>query len=248
MKNKYLFSINTQTSKVLSNSSLLGLDVSIVCEEEDDRPPHCSFTSPHLTSLSDPTEIWARALSLISLYNGATNLNFNPNTYADTISNIKLTRLYIWETAEDITPQNTEGIVQKFPFCNDVLNGDARNKLIPKDNLTHSIYLARKEEDIRNLLLQLGNGLDWINLYSILDSVKTYSKKNYNKVLKGAKVTVENVKAFTGTANNYGLIGVSARHGHLAYAIPSKIMTLKESQTLVLALINSYLKLTHQIE
>ena len=58
---------------------------------------------------------------------------------------------------------------------------------------------------------------------------------------------MKEIKAFTGTANNYGILGVNARHGELGFGIPKKTLDLIEAQFLVLDLCNSYFQLRYEI-
>ena len=125
MKNKYIFNVLHQNNIIFSKSNEYGHDICIV-REEDDKTPFCYFTSPHLSSLTEPKEIWSRALSLMSLYNGVENLFYNPLLEFSLVSNQKLTEMYIWKTNNKITPYNYEEIAQSFPFDSN-LNLDVKN-------------------------------------------------------------------------------------------------------------------------
>jgi pSer/pThr/pTyr-binding forkhead associated (FHA) protein len=231
---------------MLNHSHLYSFDISIIVEEEDDKPPYCLFASIHLTELTDPKEIWARGMSLLSLYNGLCNLYINP-TNGDYPSDLKLNNLYSIKSNHDLTPVNTHEIVQTHPFSTSI--PQLNNSDVKSNPLSYYLNLAKTEKDVLNILLQLGNGLDWINLYSILDSLKTFSKivnrKHFNVIVKNSGYTLADIKAFTGTANNYGLIGVSARHGFMTNPPPAITMSLRESQKLILELCKSYLANTH---
>lgn len=247
MKNKYIFSISYQNNRVLSDSYKYGHDLSIVSIEEDDRPPYCYFTSPHLSNLDEPKEIWGRALSLINLYNGASNLNFNPENEIADISDLKIVKMFIWENYKDITPFDKDDIIQSYAFDNKVILDE---KVLSKTNRNaYLINLAKSKKDILYILLQLGNGLTWINLYSIYDSIKTFSyeidEKHFESVVTNSGNSIADLKAFTGTANNFGFLGVDARHGELGYGTPKKTLTLKESQKLIISLCNSYIDLKY---
>lgn len=251
MENKYLFSLTNQSNQLLHDSNFTGRDVSIVKEEDDDRPPYFSFTSIHLNSLSDPTEIWARGLSLISLYNGASNLDYNPNVNWSFQSDYQFRELYIWDGNHNITPSNFSEILPSYPFdCKlpEINNVEYKN---PNNKLDKVIRAAIKEADVLNLLLQLGNGLNWINLYAILDTLEHYSKTKikdgFSALLNETSISRVNIKAFTGTANNFGMIGVSARHGDRQWGEPANTLTLKQSQTLIINLCNAYFKLAYSI-
>ena len=259
--NKYILKIHHQSSSLLSQSYCFDGDIIVLRLEEDDKPPFCMITSPHLSSLDNPTEIWARSLSLINLYNGSNNLFYNPNSGID-YYNQKITGLYIWETDRDITPNNTIDIIPSEHFDTNLIDYPLNKISNPKDKIgnmakiksdkrTFAIYLAKSNLDVKNLLLQLGQGLEWINLYCILDTVKFYSKLKrntfFNDILIDSKLTQVDVKAFSGTANNFGLIGFSARHGNMGWTTPVNTVDLKEGQNIILSLTKSYLKLAHNI-
>lgn len=250
MENKYIFTVFYQNNKFLSHSNLYGHDICIVCEEEDDRPPYCLFTSPHLSSLNNPEEIWARALTLLSLYNGVANLYCTINNDYDDTSNQKLVNMFIWDKFIDITPQNKFDIAQSYPF-DDTLILDTKFLSI-KNRFAYLINLSKTENDVLHILLQLGNGLEWINLYSIFDSIRTYSKKvnknHFKNILTDSGYSETDIHAFTGTVNNYGILGVKARHGELGFGVPQKTLNIKESQILILSICKSYMKLTYSVE
>lgn len=249
MENKYIFTVQYQNNKFLSHSNLYGHDVCIVNLEEDDRPPNCLFTSPHLSTLINPEEIWARALALLSLYNGVANLYCNINSAYDETSNQKLVKMFIWDKFVNITPQNTYNIPQSYPFDDNLILNTTL--LSPNNRLASLINLSKTENDILHILLQLGNGLEWINLYSIFDSIRTYSKRvhknHFDNILNDSNFSNTDISAFTGTVNNYGILGVKARHGELGFGIPKNTLDLKQSQILILEICKSYMKLTHNV-
>lgn len=252
MKQKYRFRISSQDNNVVSASKRYGHDASIV-DDEHDFGPYCFFTSPHLSNLSDPKEIWARGLFLSSIYNGATNLYyFHPLVESSFQFRIELIELFDWETDENITPVKTYDIEPSISFDTSLLTW--HSDLINLNPVAKSMYFAKSNDDVLTLLLQFGNGLEWINLFAILDSIKTFSSqfrdKFYTEVLEHTGYTESDVSAFTGTVNNFKLIGVSARHGlkEKGQGIPNKTYTLAESQNLILSLGNSYLWLRHGIK
>ena len=57
------------------------------------------------------------------------------------------------------------------------------------------------------------------------------------------EITNSELNTFTGIANNFGLLGVVARHGDKKFAAPKKSMNLKEAQLLILKITREYLYL-----
>ena len=254
MRYKYLFTIDCLNSIIESHHQLPGIDFLIVKNEEDDMTPFYYFTSPHLTSLVEPKEVWARGLFLLALYKGAYHLGLNPFDQYDWENHLRLIKLFEWESDRNITPANSNQIVPFATFCETVLSKPLshNNAFKPEHNrITNLVFNSRSKPDVKNILMQLGYGLDWINLYSILDSVKTYcrkiSKKHYNNVLTQAGFSQKIEKKFTGTANNFGLLNTNARHGDLNYSIPSETMILPEAKDFIIKVCNSYLSATHNL-
>lgn len=249
---KYVFTLDCLPSHIHSHSEMLGIDFSIIRLEEDDKPSEFYFTSDHINSLNDPLLIWARGLFLLSLYKGAYHLGINPLGEYEMESRLQFIRLLDWKTWKNITPFNPHLIVPYASFDEDYSARPLHPYGKPEIwRITNLVFHSRSKTDVRTILMQLGNGLDWINLYSILDSVKTFSKKiskkHYNKVLTRAGFTQKGEKKFTGTANNFGLLSTRARHGHLNYTIPSETMNLKEAQDFVIRICNSYLYESHNL-
>lgn len=247
---KYCLTLDKQTNSLWEDSyDILG-DVSIMVDNQDGLPPYFTFSSVHLDELISPNEIWSRALSLLNVYNGARNLYFDPQKEGSLASTIKLKRLFNLEDDRDITPERSYEIVQSFPYSNSLISSDYTKGSNSK--LSRAIHLSKSNQDILDILLLLGVELNWVTLYSILDTVKHYSTSRNKTFFSDVLSKIENgeskLKAFTGTANNFGLLGVQARHGMLGLKTPSKTLTLIEAQSFVISLCNEYLFQSHSIK
>jgi hypothetical protein len=243
---KYLFEIKEINSIIQSHSSLSNIDISIVMFEEEDRPPQFYFTSKHLDDLEDTKEIWAKGLYLLSLYKGAYHIyNYDPHSKNDFQNYLSLSRLYPWDSNLNITPTNPHLISQEDPFTEEKINTPLLPHEFPEsDFIVDSIYKSRRERKIRNLLLQFGNGIDWINLYAILDSLKTYcSGGKFSKILVESNIPEAQVGNFTGMANNFGLLGVESRHGDKNFDPPKKRMDLNTARALIIDITRKYLEI-----
>lgn len=200
------------------------------------------FTSIHLNNLNSPKEIWARGKSLFSLYKGYRILFYNPYEVFSDLTAIRLTSLYEANNLFNPLPNHNK-IIQSYPFC----NIESKKSRDYKTIFSTSI----KNEDLLNILLQLGNGIDWINLYSVLDTIKFYTKKKkiaFKRILELAGYDENDIKKFTGTANNFGLLGVDARHGKTTWTIPKETIVLEKSQIMLLGICRAYITEVHNIE
>jgi hypothetical protein len=219
--------------------------------EEDDMPPKFYFTSKHLDDIEDRSEIWAKGLYLLSLYKGAYHIfSYNPHSENDFQNHLSLSRLYPWDSNLNITPTNPNLISQEDPFTEEIINTPLLQHEFPKsDCIVDSIYKSRLERKIRNLLLQFGNGIDWINLYAILDSLKTYCPgEKFFDILSKWKFSKDEVKVFTGMANNFGLLGVAAsRHGDLDLDPPKERMDLRTARALIISISRKYLEIEFDV-
>jgi hypothetical protein len=63
---------------------LVSVDVDILVEHEDERPPYYDFSSPHLNGLS-ASQARQRANDLLILFNGTMRANFGADFYNFTI-------------------------------------------------------------------------------------------------------------------------------------------------------------------
>lgn len=240
---KYLFSLIGLNTQIESHSALVGVDISIVRIEDDGLPPVFYFTSRHLDDLIDLSDVWAKGLYLLALYKGACNIyTYDPFSNYDFENRLKLDRLYYWEN-KHLAPIDSYLINPEDPFTEEKINTPLLSFEFPNSKIiVNSIYKSRKEMKIRNLLLQFGNGMGWINLYAILDSLETYCPKNkFDKILSNCEISKGQLKTFTRTANNFGLLGVFSRHGDKKFAPPKKTMNLKEAQSLIIKITREYL-------
>jgi hypothetical protein len=247
MKYTYEFTL-TAFNPNIPTGNFYSQHLSFLEDIQDDKPPYYTFTSEHLNELTAPEEIWARGSFLLALFKGAYTVYHRPSYGSYQAMTVSLTRLFKGDS--DITPQNTNEILPKRSFGTlSESPTEAHQLFIDANNTSMVIALATDHEDVQNLLLQIGYGIDWINLHSILDSIEFYAgKDNFEKLLTEAKYSKDDVKAFTGTVNNFGLLSIDARHGDMGWGVPKRTLTLDESRKLVLDLAFAYFKITYGLE
>ncbi len=214
---------------------------------DDDKPSYHTFTSEHLDGLIDPREIWARGKFLLALFKGAHIISYQPVYGTYRAANLDLVALYKGQM--DITPSDKFAIMPSRTF--EQLQGipfAGAEEWIMHNPVSSMIQVARNNNDAQNILLQIGFGIDWINLYSILDSIRFYSgQQGFKDITAKAGFNKNDVKAFTGTVNNFGLLSVLARHGDTGNVIPPRTLDLENSRSLVLGLARSYFEVVHGI-
>ncbi|MFF5382595.1 hypothetical protein [Pedobacter suwonensis] len=214
---------------------------------DDDKPSYYTFTSEHLNELTDAQEVWARGKFLLAMFKGAHIITYEPVLDNYRAANLNLIRLYRGDS--DITPSNSIHIVpsRTFGTLNTIPLANA-DEWIANNPVSGMIQAAVNDEKAQNILLQIGFGIDWINLYAILDSIKFYAgQQGFKDILRVAGYTEKQVKAFKGTVNNFGLLSVDSRHGDLGRGIPNDTMDLIEARSLILALARGYFNVIHQI-
>jgi hypothetical protein len=176
----------------------------------------------------------------------------NGADYLDYFSGLTLSNLYDLSTHYSVRVSDIHKIIPSASFSENILNSAVPPGFIHYEAypICNRIFEARKKDSMRNLLLQIANGSNWVNLYSILDSIKFYSKshgkKHYNSILKAAGFSQNEEKRFTGTANNFGLLGMMARHGDKGYPSPVSTMTLTEAQHFIIRLTNTFIENTYK--
>ena len=223
-------------------------DISLLNISDDHIGQRFIFSSVHLNDLHDPDEVYSRGMSLKMLYVGAHNLFYDPLFHFMGDCGFDFKGLYYSENDIDVTPANVEHLSPSYPFSRTVLLKDFKNCPNPYTSpVSALVYLARTNEDVMILLKQLSVGMSWINLYSILDSVKFFFGGK-EKMKKAAKITDTHLKSFCGTANNHGVLGTNARHGISGYLRPSKVMSLKEARMLIIRICRSYIQYKYNFD
>lgn len=216
--------------------SLSGTEVSILVDHEDDKPDAYLWSSMHLSELNDLQQVADRAAALKTIYDGAMYISYGedyrPIEFLDLVN-----------LTEEKRSRKLQGNFLASPFSSDCANWIFLNKAAynPFGNFTSTmLFLARNDEKAKGMLQFLGvNGITWISLYALLDFMR--QEWDIPKIALAAGSTKEEIKRFTGTANNYAAIGPFARHGEVGWQIPSKVMSLEESSKLILKATENYL-------
>lgn len=241
MPDRKLFSLNYLNNTHYSHYDLGSNEISIVEDEDDNRPPEYFFTSEYLTPLTDKEEIWAKGLFLLKLYNGAVNID---EVNHDWDSSVAFHRLMNWTTYEDLTPAEAHRILPLNPFPSSLVTDETEKEKCKQGRfIKYSIFLSKSEDDVRSLLLLAGNTLNFVTLYAIYDTLNFYLDKNWDEFVVECGYTKKLIKAFTATANNFGLLGINARHGEKGWGTPTDTLSLEKSKKMILCLTKRYIQL-----
>lgn len=104
-----------------------------------------------------------------------------------------------------------------------------------------ALTAATGNSDAQDALRLLGSGpLDWVNLYRILDYLRS-AFGGLDGIVKAGLATKAELKRFTHTANSKAVTGDDARHGPTAEAPPKKPMSLKDARTLIRSILKGWL-------
>jgi hypothetical protein len=216
---------------------------SIFQDSDDHQAEKFFLRSNHFKGIEDAQQIYSSLSGLIQLVNGASAIHWGFNDYVRRGS-IKLDELYFstkefasdscWSSASvsgEIIPSNP---FIGVPNISSLLNPFG-------STTTGYIELCIEHEDIFNILRQISIGLDWRNLYCIWDTVCHYSC-GVKSTIKDLKLDEKQIKAFTGTVNNFGVLGLEARHGVMGWKIPKNTVNHEEAIAIVNDVVVKYLK------
>lgn len=190
----------------------MSVDVAILVEHEDDRPPYYDFSSPHLNGLTG-SQARQRANELLVLFNGTMRANFGANFRNFTIGGGRdlLSRGPILDDYRDTKP------LPAFP--DDVEDLRYYRSHWELDQTGKELFLSRIDGHLRYIFLTLGReDLTFSSLYKVMETMKDYleakGSKNWKTDLAAlGNKTAGDIGDFTYTANKFGVAGYSARHG-----------------------------------
>ena len=229
----YIFEIQLPNDNFLRTLNALLHDdgFKIFETSHDDFPPIYYFKSAYIKDLSAAVA-YDQARQLALFIDGISFLLYEDRSLVRkmVLGNI---RGEDFKIVPLVKPKITNGIAIDWNIYkatsskndNDVI---ALLKLVPTDNF------------IRDLLLNISRGMDYVDLYNILDSVKTFLKKRKSSLEK-LGFTENEIDYFIHTANNSTALGNKARHGNRNWIPPEIPMPIDEAQKLFTRIIFSVL-------
>lgn len=222
--------------------TLSGVDYSIWSELNEHDKSYYMWSSRHLNTVTDYTDLCNKAKALQMIHKGACLIYRDASIMNTYCANLKITPEVCFHERHD--PLNTHGFISfeniniiENPFCNKVLESKIPVNRDPLRNLVDKvIFLARYDKTIRNILLYTGyNGLSYITLYAYKDWMKSNGIDD-KQIASWADWSNAKLKDFHNTANNPAYLGPFCRHGGVT-ELPKRPMPLKEAQKgMILAL------------
>jgi hypothetical protein len=208
-----------------------GPDIRIYGVYEDDRPTDYIWSSIHLNEFTDEKMIYERASALNAVFDGAMYVDIG--TSYEPFWNRHVAFL---DNGWAITNFEPNPLVE--PFWQEYVDSTPKP---PDDFVSKIIHKSRYDKSIREILLFLGvNGLSWISLYAVLDTIK--SEGWNDKAIIAKKVaTAAELNLFGHTANNVAAIGPFARHGNKGQSPPDNPMPHKAAKELILRILKKFI-------
>jgi hypothetical protein len=221
------------------------VDLRILPDYYDDRPPFFDFTSHHLNGLPGD-QAAMRARELLILFNGVVRLRVGEDFHEFKLGegrNVE-TKERAWADYYRTAP------VPMFP--EDV----ERLRYVRRHNQSlhpvgKELFLARSDRYLRVIFRTLGReGLSFVSLSKVLDTmVADYhaqgtKKSNRELAALGGK-TERDLEDFGYTANNFDISGEDARHGLNAKFKPSdrlRALSLEQAVDIMLPIVRGYVK------
>jgi hypothetical protein len=220
----------------------VSVDVDILVEHEDERPPYYDFSSPHLNGLSG-SQARQRANDLLILFNGTMRANFGADFYNFTIGEGRdlLRRGPIVDDYRETEPL--------LAFPDDVEDLRYYRSHRELDQTGKEPFLSRTDDHLRYIFLTLGReGLTFSSLYKVMETMKDYLEAKGSKSWKTdlatlGKKTAGDIVDFTYTANKFGVAGYSARHGinsSFKPASKNKAVTLSQAVDIMTPIVQAF--------
>lgn len=204
-------------------------------------------------------EVYAKSKYLAMLIGGS----FNIATHEKGSSlDITLDWLINWEKEERVQIVDPAEIIPVNPYSHpEPFDLNKAIEYRKEDFVKYAIYLSKYDRFVSSLLLLASQKHSFISLYALLDTIETKTKfplvedkklakekreQRMTYILEKSEINADSIKAFTGTANNYGMLGLQSRHGDMGCGEPAKTMDLETSTKMILKL--AYFTTYHHIE
>lgn len=231
---KYYITINGNQGYLNSLHNIPFDDIKFQDDHKNEFSGHI-FIPNLLDNENSATEIAGKSNFILKIINGSYFVSMDNYQNLRIRLNLEPINIFNWQEENVIYKFNNDSkdflvrpqyLTYSFP-----INASILDKLKNDNLVNYFYYLSKIDTSIENILLLFSYKTSYISLYCILDCLKTITgKKKFNKLCKNSGYTQEDIRAFTATANNYGVIGIFARHGNMNYQTPSSRMELNDAE------------------
>lgn len=210
---------------------------------DDHEAEYFFLHSRHMNGFEDVNQVFSAYQGLVELLNGASALEWG-------FDGLRIRGLIsideVFKSSSAYAESEKIDVDKSIPASNPFIGKPEFYIYQSPFTYKTSAYLelAINNEDVFHLLRLLAAGFDWRNLYCIWDTVSFYSG-GPKATPKALGVDEDRVKAFTGTVNNFGVLGVAARHGVMGWKIPQNTVTHEEAISIINDVVEKYLEKKH---
>lgn len=191
--------------------------------------------SSHFASITDEEEVMPVAVNLLHPLNGIAK--------ARSKSFEGLSLRYVVKRLSDGTHYISSGIYTRtrvVPADENLLSDGTSIESSLASDVAKRVSAVESEGIVSRALTIYGAlGTDWRGLYMMVDAVREDAGGKEADLLNSGWAPKKDIKDFKKTANNYGTLGLEARHGH-GGSIASP-MTVAQARRFVRSLLNNWL-------
>jgi len=256
---KYYFTPAGNRRIALALSNLNNDDFKFQHDHKSEIPDDIIFIPYFPKDTDTPVSVYGKSKFLAMLIGGSFNISLHDEGNA---AEVTLDWLIDWESEQRVQIANPKEILPENPFVplTEAFDMDKAKELRAHNFISYAIYLSKHDRFVNSLLLLASQQHSFVSLYAMLDTIETKAKfpkiddkksakqrteQRLDYLYQQAAITEQEIKAFTGTANNYGLLGLQSRHGDMDWGVPSNTMDLKTATKLILRL--AYFTIYHHI-
>lgn len=245
----WLISLKGNRNVLYSMANFMASSHFNVYEDSEDHLGEAYFLNfNHIQGNDNVEEVVSAVKGLIQLLNGALAIDYGFNQYKRYVP-ISVDRIFCSDKSAPCNSDWSEvDFLDNIPASNPFIGDEQCSRFVNPFNhkTTAYIQLCTDHEDVFNLLRQSSVGFNWRNLYCIWDTI-CYHSKGQKNAIANLELDDKKVSAFTGTANNFGVLGIEARHGVKGWAIPKNTIDLDSAIDIVNEIVSKYLSKNHSL-
>lgn len=189
-------------------------------------------------------DVWKRVRQFISEINGAAAIML-PSLPPLGLVNIQVVKpggestwLPITASVEIYNEMQTVTATMSTDATSDITHVSART--VRRHPAAELLIVALHDHNVAKVLRLQEHKKDWTNLYRIFEIIK--DDIGGKEIISRKWAKVDEIKAFTGSANNPNVSGDDSRHGPLKGERPKKTMGITEARFLIAGITRKWLR------